>query len=86
MRRREQMNKYREDLDRNRADKEIQRRRPSESTPQLNGKHNPLVNPIPFNLQNPYILKQMERNSSGLVRNGSYLAGIGSSGLQEPNK
>lgn len=77
------MNKYREDLDKNRVDRDMQRKRPSESTPHLNNKHNPLVNPMPFNLQNPYILKQLERNNS---RNGSYLAGLGSSGLQEPNK
>lgn len=76
------MNKYREDLDRNRTEKEMQRRRPSESTPHLNNKHNPLVNPLPFNVQNPYILKQLERN-----RNGSYLASLGSNGLQpEPSK
>ena len=80
------MYKYKEDLDRNRADKEMQRRRPSDSTPHINNKHNPLVNPLPFNVQNPYILKQMERNNTALTRNGSYLAGIGSSGLHEPNK
>lgn len=32
--------------------------------------HNPLINPMPYNIQNPYILKQMTKQS--------YLASRGS--------
>ena len=77
------MSKYKDDLDRNIHDKDqINKRKGSESSVNLSNKHNPLCNPMPYNVQNPYILKQMERNNSGLLRNnGSYLANIGSNNL-----
>ena len=31
--------------------------------------HNPLVNPLPYNIQNPYILREMQRMSTQNVRN-----------------
>lgn len=39
--------------------------------------HNVLTNPIPYNIQNPYILKEM-----GAPRNPSYLAIKGSQNLK----
>ena len=39
--------------------------------------HNPLTNPIPYNIQNPYILKEM-----GAPKNPSYLAMKGSQNLK----
>lgn len=40
--------------------------------------HNPLVNPLPYNIQNPYILREMNRQSylatranQNFVNNGS---------------
>jgi hypothetical protein len=81
------MNKYKEDLDKYRADKEVMsRRRASEGSFQPAIKHNPVSNPVPYNLQNPYILKQLEKNNSGMLKNASYLANIGNSNLYEPNK
>lgn len=79
------MTKYKSDLDKNVVDKgmTLTRRRSSESASILPSKHNPLYNPLPYNVQNPYILKQMERNSSGLIKN-SYLANIGNSNLVNP--
>ena len=40
--------------------------------------HNPMVNPIPYNIQNPYILKEM----TGLKTPSSYLAMKGSQNLK----
>jgi hypothetical protein len=81
------MSKYKEDLDKYRAEKEtLSSRRPSQSSSQPNIKHNPLSNPLPYNVQNPYILKQLEKNNSGMLKNASYLANIGNSNLYEPNK
>ena len=34
------------------------------STNYPQGNHNPVVNPVPFNMQNPYILKQLKKFSS----------------------
>lgn len=85
VRRREEMNKYKEDLDKNMVEKnEINKRRNSESTALLTNKHNPIFNPLPYNVQNPYILKQMEKSSSGVLKNSSYLANIGSSNIVNP--
>jgi hypothetical protein len=87
VRKREEMSKYKEDLDKYRAEKEtLSSRRPSQSSSQPNIKHNPLSNPLPYNVQNPYILKQLEKNNTGMLKNASYLANIGNSNLYEPNK
>lgn len=77
------MAKYKEDLDRHVQEKEtMNKRRNSESFSTLAPqKHNPLSNPLPYNVQNPYILKQLERNTSGQLRNASYLANIGNNNL-----
>jgi hypothetical protein len=86
LRKREDMNKYKEDLDKYRSDKEsLSRRHPTENIYQPVLKHNPVSNPLPYNLQNPYILKQLEKNNPGVLKN-SYLANIGISNFYELNK
>ncbi len=40
---------------------------PKNNVPQ--NQHNPLINPIPYNLQNPYILKEMQKLSSSSIKN-----------------
>jgi DNA polymerase sigma len=32
--------------------------------------HNPLINPLPFNIQNPYLIKEIQKNNSQMMRNG----------------
>lgn len=63
------MNKYKQDLDISSPNLAASRER-SKTRPviknefnvhQVEDRHNPLVNPVPFNIQNPYILKQMQR-------------------------
>jgi len=58
------MDLYRSDLDRLVQDKLSQSRRQNSAYQQSDPKmkvsddyHNPLVNPLPYNIQNPYILK-----------------------------
>lgn len=64
-----EMNKYKQDLDSSSSNLASSRER-SKIGPttkndfnviQMEDRHNPLVNPVPFNIQNPYILKQMTR-------------------------
>lgn len=68
------MQKYKEDLDQTsipRRDRSITNPNYTSSSSnaknefnlQLQNSHNPLVNPLPFNIQNPYILRQMNRGS-----------------------
>lgn len=67
----EEYEKYREDLDKLRDGRQY--RSQSQSETGLNkipqGSHNILTNPLPYNIQNPYILKEM-----GIPKNQSYLA------------
>lgn len=71
---------YRNDLDRNVQDKLVMSRKnypPQSSDPMLKVStdyHNPLVNPLPYNIQNPYILKEMQKMSTHNVRNDPTLA------------
>jgi hypothetical protein len=78
------MNKYKEDLDKLKTDKynlsQSQLHNPespSKCTNFLNlansklDRHNALLNPVPFNIQNPYILKEMQRKNM-LFSNPSY--------------
>jgi hypothetical protein len=62
------MQKYKEDLDRNNNKGSRVRDRSLTNNPssiiandfnihKLEDRHNPMVNPIPYNIQNPYILK-----------------------------
>lgn len=30
----------------------------------IEDRHNPMVNPLPYNIQNPYILREMKRKSA----------------------
>lgn len=60
------MSKYKEDLDKVKNDKEYFRTRTmsEQQTMKLpNDQHNTLINPLPYNIQNPYILKEMNRQS-----------------------
>ena len=72
------MLKYRSDLDllRNSSMGQHEQNRASlaDGRPE---NHNILTNPMPFNIQNPYILKQM-----GIQKNPSYLAMKGSQNLK----
>lgn len=43
-------------------------------------RHNPLKNPLPYNIQNPYILRQMN-SSYAYGKNQSYLASIANGNL-----
>jgi hypothetical protein len=70
---------YRNDLDRNVQDKLAMSRKnyPQSSDPMLKVStdyHNPLVNPLPYNIQNPYILKEMQKMSTQNVRHDPTLA------------
>ena len=55
------MEKYREDLDKLRSNKEEirnSRLKSEQSNLKLQGDlHNAIVNPVPYNIQNPYILR-----------------------------
>lgn len=64
-----EMNKYKQDLDTSSPNLASSRER-SRTGPtakndfnvsQLEDRHNTLVNPLPYTIQNPYILKQMQR-------------------------
>ena len=78
------MNRYKEDLDKGRMDKEVSRSRITteyqynnppthNSASNLNNQHNALINPVPYNIQNPYILREMNRQS--------YLASLGNQNM-----
>jgi len=56
------MIKYKEDLDRYKNEKETINNSRSEATNLGRVEsHNPLINPLPYNIQNPYLLKEMGR-------------------------
>lgn len=77
------MNKYKEDLDQsspNPITKNSRLREKSYSGPSKNNdfntskledRHNPMVNPLPYNLQNPYIIKEMKRKQEYMQQSGS---------------
>lgn len=61
------MNKYKEDLDKVREEKNFYRSRirsEEESAKLPLEQHNTLINPVPYNIQNPYILREMNRQTS----------------------
>ena len=66
------MSKYKQDLDKVKTDKDLFKSR-TVSEQQVNRlpneQHNAIINPLPYNIQNPYILREMNRQS--------YLASIG---------
>lgn len=37
---------------------------PNDFNVRVEERHNPMVNPLPFNIQNPYILREMQRKAS----------------------
>lgn len=64
-----EMQRYKEDLDKTNPMVNPSRNR-SNTGPYIKNdfnilkvedRHNPMVNPIPYNIQNPYILKEMQR-------------------------
>ena len=66
------MNKYKEDLDQSSPISPKMSRVREKSytgsakvndfnTSQMEDRHNPMVNPLPYNIQNPYILREMKR-------------------------
>lgn len=60
------MAKYREDLDKVKNDKEYFRTRTMSEQQSMklpSDQHNTLINPLPYNIQNPYIIKEMNRQS-----------------------
>lgn len=61
------MNKYRQDLDKVKQEKEIMRSRVNSQSSYGSpvSQHNALLNPMPYNIQNPYILKEIGRQQSG---------------------
>lgn len=66
------MTKYKQDLDKVKNDKDYFRTRTMSEQQSMrlpNDQHNALINPLPYNIQNPYILREMNRQS--------YLANIG---------
>lgn len=65
------MNKYKQDLDKVKTDKDLYKSRTvSEQQARLpSEQHNAIINPLPYNIQNPYIIREMNRQS--------YLASIG---------
>ena len=51
----------------------------------FSGSHNPIVNPMPFNNQNPYISRQLQNiGRTGVQSNSGYLNGVGNAGLLGP--
>lgn len=77
----EEMAKYREDLDKVKNDKEYFRTRTMSEQQSMkipSDQHNTLINPLPYNIQNPYILKEMNRQS--------YLASRGNQNFNSPHQ
>ena len=68
------MAKYKEDLDKVRNEKDMFKTRSmsEHQNVRLPGdQHNALINPLPYNIQNPYILREMNRQQSYLANRGS---------------
>lgn len=70
-----EMTRYREDLDKLKNERYSMKHLP---TPEKESKvakdqHHALINPIPFNIQNPYILKDLKEQS--------YLANLGNQNI-----
>lgn len=60
-----EMQRYREDLDKT-SNSSAPRQRSSTNyqndfNVRVEDRHNPMVNPLPYNIQNPYILREMQR-------------------------
>ena len=63
-----EMQHYKEDLDKTSNRRERAMSNPNSSlikndfnVLKVEDRHNPMVNPLPFNIQNPYILREMKR-------------------------
>jgi hypothetical protein len=76
-RKRQEIEKYREDLEIMARGRSSSDRRGSSEVVLRPEYHNILTNPMPYNIQNPYLLKEMGKNPS-------YLAMKGSQHLQQP--
>jgi hypothetical protein len=70
VKRKETEMKYKEDLDKLITEKEITHLRTIRQDSKafypsvLDANHNPLYNPVPYTIQNPYILREMRRSMS----------------------
>ena len=67
------MSKYREDLDKVKQERDFFKTRSlseHQNVRMQSDQHNALINPLPYNIQNPYILREMNQQS--------YLANRGS--------
>lgn len=67
------MAKYREDLDKVREEQDYIKKRSLSERQNIKfyadmPQHNAIVNPLPYNIQNPYILREMNRQNSPLRR------------------
>ena len=60
------MERYRADLDEIRREKDVLRnsRTEAQSIKYPDSHHNILVNPLPYNIQNPYLLRQMQSQTN----------------------
>ena len=62
----EEMAKYKEDRDKVRHEKEVFKTRSMSDHQNVrlhSDQHNALINPLPYNIQNPYILREMNHQS-----------------------
>lgn len=59
------MGKYRQDLDRLVTDKDSQKQKvmSEQNIKMAQSYHHALINPLPYNIQNPYILKEMNKQT-----------------------
>lgn len=62
----EEMHKYKEDLDKVKQEKDFFKTRSMSDHQHVrlaSDQHHALINPLPYNIQNPYILRQMNEQS-----------------------
>lgn len=89
--RRENIIKYRDELDKGVNEKNLTKLRTIRDnsgafypkTP--DNHHNPLYNPLPYNIQNPYIMRELRRNGLTQQTPAGYFAGVAASNL-EPHR
>lgn len=75
----EDMSKYKEDLDKLKADNysfKLKSFSEQQNIKMPENHHHALINPLPYNIQNPYILKEMNKQT--------YLATRGDSKFRSP--
>ena len=79
-----EMSKYKEDLDTSSppvSNSRVKEKERSFTGPyikndfnvnKIEARHDPMVNPMPYNIQNPYILKEMQRKKQASEQHRSY--------------